>query len=233
MPGRGRGNPFKPLDLTGQRFGRLIALKPAVLQDGKSTWWECRCDCGTTRRARAARLRWGDTQSCGCLAKDTTAAMSRRHGMSGRPEFYIWSSMRQRCTNKNTKSFKDYGGRGIRVCDRWNEKDGRGFANFFADMGPRPSPQASLDRINNMGNYEPSNCRWVTKTIQCRNRRSNTLIELDGVSKSLAEWCEKYSIKYAVACLRLRRGWTAKDAFTRPVTKSRHKGARCNGFLAY
>jgi hypothetical protein len=152
------------LRLRGRRFGRLTVVR--FSHSDLSTRWICRCDCGTIIVASANHLIPGQVKSCGCLYRDTRVGSPIRHGMSGTSEHRIWKTMRQRCENPRSSRFKDYGGRGIRVCARW-----RKFENFFADMGRRP-PGRSIDRIDNDGNYEPKNCRWATAMQQRHNRRA-------------------------------------------------------------
>jgi hypothetical protein len=154
------------IDLTGKRFGLLVAIEYL----GRARW-RCRCDCGQETRSNGAHLRHGFSRSCGCTrAKAAGQAAARActtHGASKTPEFSIWTDMLRRCSDPRRPEFKHYGGRGITVCDRWRES----FANFLADMGPRPSPGLTLDRRDNDGNYEPGNCRWATVLEQNRNRR--------------------------------------------------------------
>lgn len=155
------------VDISGQRFGRLTVLSLAgQAKDGRFRWL-CRCDCGTYTIVRGPKLRSGRTQSCGCLKLDRkgTKNPNFKHGLSFSPEWHSWDSMIQRCENLKHTSYKNYGARGIKVCDRWHS-----FENFVSDMGRRPSGH-TLDRINNDGNYEPGNVKWSTPKEQAGNRR--------------------------------------------------------------
>lgn len=157
-------------DIRGQRFGRLI-----VGRYFNAGAWECECDCGSVKSFYSANLRAGRTQSCGCLNKEASKGNVRRatHGKTLTPEYKVWQGMRQRCENSNDKSFDDYGGRGITVCDRWQS-----FENFFEDMGKRPAG-FSIERKNvNLG-YSSENCVWATSKEQNANRRNT--IRLSGI----------------------------------------------------
>lgn len=159
-------------DLAGQKFGRLTALDRALGERGSR--WRCQCDCGETSVVRGILLLNGNTRSCGCLSKESSAAVCRSratHGGRDTPEYGVWWSMRQRCDNPANKAFANYGGRGIRVCERWQS-----FENFRADMGMRPSDELSIDRIDNDGNYEPGNCRWATAKEQRANQRPRSAV---------------------------------------------------------
>jgi hypothetical protein len=152
---------FIRLDLMGKRFGRLTVRERAR---GR---WICKCDCGELKLVRGGDLRVGKVTSCGCGRVKHGHA---RHVGERSPEYQAWENMKQRCYNPNTTRYDDWGGRGIRVCDRWLK-----FENFLADMGLRPSAGHSIDRIDNDGNYEPGNCRWATRSQQQRNRRDNVI----------------------------------------------------------
>lgn len=173
------GNPNgmpRRVDLTNQRIGRWVVLGRSETQRGKTLYWECRCDCGTERAVSQQHLRTGKTQSCGCLHRERVAMLRRKHGATSRErarpaEYGIWQAMKTRCNNPNAEGFRYYGARGIKVCAEWD----RSFTAFLQDMGPRPSEQHSIDRINNDGDYEPANCRWATPHQQVVNRRPSWL----------------------------------------------------------
>jgi len=133
------------------------------------------------------------------------------HGMSKtHPEYRIWASMKSRCANPNDPGYFRYGGRGIKVCDRWKES----FTAFYEDMGQRPSPRHSLDRIDTDGGYEPDNCRWVLPKTQSNNRRDNRLVTLDGRTQTLTEWIREKGLHYGTVRVRVSRGWSYEDALT-------------------
>jgi hypothetical protein len=183
---RRRGRPV--VDMAGRRFGRLIVL---TLCSERSRWrkaiWACKCDCGAQCAVVGKELRSGRTRSCGCFRREVSRRRMTTHGRSGTRAYRCWRAMLQRCFYSNGQAYSRYGGRGITVCERWLI-----FENFYRDMGD-PLPGQSLDRIDNDGNYEPSNCRWATASQQVlnrrpgkRKRRRSSLAELQAYAASLA-----------------------------------------------
>lgn len=136
--------------------------------------------------------------------------MATTHGKCRTLEYITWLNMISRCEYPNRKDFKHYGGRGIRVCDKWRDS----FESFLADMGPRPFQRASLDRINTDGNYEPGNCRWATQKSQTRNKKNNRLLTIGGITKTLADWADEYGISARTVWKRLNRGWDPYKSLT-------------------
>jgi len=185
----------KPINLIGQRFGSLVVVSRAEDSKGGFSRWNCLCDCGGTTIAFGGNLRRGNTKSCGCLKME----MCTTHGMARILTYKIWANMLQRCANSNNHSYKNYGGRGITVCDRWLD-----FENFYTDMGERPK-RFSVERKDNNGNYCPENCCWETMKTQARNRRRNRIIKYDGKEQCLAAWAEELCINYATLWNRLQR----------------------------
>lgn len=149
----------------GDVFGRLTIVAPAKPRYRK-TYWVCRCECGNVVEVQQAHLRSGHTRSCGCYHDEAARRAVTKHGRHDTPEYSTWANMLARCYNERTHEYERYGGRGISVCNRWKHS----FVSFYADMGARPSPMHSIDRIDNDGNYDPGNCRWATFYQQCESR---------------------------------------------------------------
>lgn len=195
------------IDLTGKTFGRLTVVR-RVVDPEKQPKWLCVCVCGHPTIVFGNALRTGATESCGCLQREQATT----HGQTTSQEFIIWQHIRQRCYNPRHRSYKGYGGRGITVCDRWNGS----FEAFFADMGPRPSPRHTIERKDNAGPYEPSNCRWATRLEQGENKRNNRRITHDGQTLTLGQWCRLLNMRKSTLMNRLAR-WSVAEALSRPV----------------
>jgi len=195
----------KAKNLTGQKFGRLTAR--AYISRGRRSVWVCICECGGEVEATSGNLLSGNTQSCGCLRKETTIARSTTHGLRDCAEYMIWHYMKKRCQNRRDKAYRHYGGRGIAVCARWGK-----FDNFYADMGSRPSPQHSIERIDNNAGYAPENCQWATKKEQARNKRNSHLITYDGRTMCVTDWAAELGIgQPRLSTLLLKRKMTMEE----------------------
>ena len=200
--------------MDSQRFGRLLV----VARDGSdkrfNALWRCQCDCGKTVTVASGNLRSGNTTSCGCLAAEKRTTNRLVHGGARRkahtPEYRTWAAMRARCSNPSNKDWPNYGGRGIGVCVRWLES----FSAFVADMGQKPTPAHTIDRIDHDGNYEPGNCQWATSTAQNNNRRDNKLIEHDGLVLTTAEWSRRTGIARRTIANRIAAGISPGAALT-------------------
>ncbi len=197
-------------DLTGRVFGRLTVLRLCGKDKHGKPMWLCRCVCGNETSVRASPLRRGKSRSCGCLARDETVARSRTHGMTGTPEYDTWRRMKQRCYDETIEGYPHYGGRGIRVCDRWVDS----FENFLADMGTRPGPGFTIEREDVNGHYEPTNCVWATVTEQNRNKRTNVHITAYGKTQLAADWSRETGLSHTTISDRLNRGWDPERAVT-------------------
>lgn len=194
------------IDLTNQRFGKLIAMSMHSADSYGRKKWLCLCDCGNSSIVSSDNLRRGHTLSCGCVKAKRAAEASITHGHTSimvSPEYRAWVHMKTRCYNVNASNYYLYGGRGIKVCDRWFNS----FENFFADMGMRPSAEHSLDRYPNVnGDYELSNCRWATKIEQARNKRNNRIINYNGKMIPIWELSDIVGSNDGVIRNRINRG---------------------------
>lgn len=207
---------MQSIDVSGQRFTRLVAVRALKQAGSRRLRWECLCDCGKLAFPTATQLRTGHSKSCGCLSADAARSRVTTHGLSKSREFNVWQCMIRRCENPKQDDYPRYGGRGISVCPEWRES----FVTFLLDMGPRPSPKHSIERMDNNGNYEPGNCRWATNTEQCRNHRRNRLLTANGVTKPLVCWVESTGLHVSTILRRLNNGWPEDVA----VTRHQHNG---------
>jgi len=199
-------------DISGQKFGRLKALRPASKR-GTHVLWLCLCDCGKETYAVCWTLRSGKKASCGCLHDEIRRrkGINATHGMSHTKVYSVWCAMRKRCTNPNAANYGDYGGKGIAVCERWND-----FGSFLEDMGEPPTPGHSLDRIDNAKGYSPDNCRWATSVMQANNKTTTIIVTYDGVSQTLREWSQQTGISHSLLRKRRSAGWPVDKMLTLP-----------------
>lgn len=202
-------------DLTGRRFGRLEVIRQDGMR-GASVAWQCQCDCGNVKTISSKHLSYGVTNSCGCLARESARNLivkqTYRHGRSMDKVYKVWTAMVQRCHNENNEYYYNYGARGIVVCDRWKND----FAAFLHDMGE--SNGGTLDRIDNNGNYEPSNCRWVSRHEQMRNTRRTVMIEFNGETLCAKDWARRLGLPSGQTITwRLKQGWSIEKALTTPA----------------
>lgn len=200
---------YNSRDIRGHRSGRLL-----VIDYIGQRRWACRCDCGTLCVVRTGDFHQGSSRSCGCLARELAAKRLRTHGASSTPEWLAWKTMLERCNRPSHPAYSNYGGRGITVCQRWQDS----FEHFLEDMGKRPGSRYTLDRISNSQGYCKENCRWATYETQCNNKRTNRRIQIDGETKTVAEWSRHFGTDYRLALQRLYLGWDPLDAFTLPLT---------------
>jgi hypothetical protein len=198
------------VDLTGERFGRLVVIRRDRDSNGAMRWL-CRCDCGGETHIDGSSLTRGKVVSCGCRRAEVLSTSGMIHGGTYTPEFSVWKGIIKRCTNPRCKAFKNYGGRGITVCERW-----RSFANFRDDMGPRPLGM-SIERIDNERGYSQDNCRWIPNTEQGLNTRRTVLVTFAGVRMPLSQACACAGLGYNLVRDRIRvLGWPIDKALTQP-----------------
>ncbi len=204
-------------DLSGERFGRLLVLQKNGYNKHHQLYWLCECDCGNRKNVLGCVLSRGDTNSCGCLAKESIAKVNYRHGMTKTPIYGLWHSMIQRCYDKNCNVYYRYGGRGINVCNKWQT-----FEGFYEDMGDKPKGK-SLERLDNDGDYCPENVVWADAKAQANNRRSNVILEHNGKKQTMQQWCDELDLKIGTVWARLNvygysvakaltPGWRARNA---------------------
>jgi hypothetical protein len=202
----------KSIDITGQLFGRLTAIRMTVEGTSKpprqKEKWLCSCECGNETEVAKRHLVNGNTRSCGCLVAETTRQQKTIHGHraggKSSSEYASWASMLQRCSNPKATGYENWGGRGIIVCPRWAES----FETFLADMGPKPSPEHEIDRFDNDKGYSLENCRWATRIEQANNKRNNRLFTINGRRQTIAEWAREGSIAPEKLRNRIDAGWS-------------------------
>lgn len=202
---------------TGQRYGRWLVLGYTGSDSRGQSTWLCKCDCGNHSVISQNNLGSGASLSCGCLHDEMLSEYSTSHGLAHRtPEYNTWVAMRQRCRNPKNQNYPIYGGRGITIDPAWED-----FAVFLRDVGPKPSPKHSLDRINPDGNYEKGNVRWATQIEQCNNLRKNRVIEFGGEALTMSQWGTKTGLGGKLIAHRIDKlGWPIGRALTTPVNRT-------------
>lgn len=208
----------KLIDLKGKRFGKLVVIEKYGSLSNQKISWNCLCDCGNQKIIRANNLISGASKSCGCEVGKSAKQRFTKHGYSNKiPLYKVWTSIKQRCGNINNSRYKDYGGRGINICSEWRNN----FKEFYDwAMSNGYKDNFSIDRINNDGNYEPNNCRFTDTKTQNNNSRHNHFITINFETKTIAEWCEKYSLTRSCFHNRLNRGWTGENLLIPSLRKN-------------
>lgn len=203
-------------DIVGKKFGRLVVVEFDGIRS-RHYYWKCKCECGNQSVVDGGKLKSGHTQSCGCLLNERRIESHLKHGQNRKslttPEYTAWQSMKQRCNDTASKSYHRYGGRGIKICERWND-----FSSFFEDMGSRPSIKHSIERIEVDGNYEPNNCKWATAKEQSRNKTNTIFVEYQGIRVNLKGICEQLGKTYHTVWQRIfRLEWDIDRAIDTPI----------------
>lgn len=210
-------------DLTGCKFGYLTVQSFAFIKNGRR-WWNCVCSCGKETTSPTNLLTTGQKVSCGCYKKYVMSKFGERqtkHHFTNHPIYNTYQNMKARCLNKKHKAFKNYGGRGITICDEWLDNP-QTFINWSLKNGWKEG--LTLDRINVNKGYEPSNCRWATRQVQCNNTRRNVLVTFNGKTLTASEWSELNGWEKHLVSWRLRNGWSIKNALTiQPKIGNRYK----------
>lgn len=218
-----KGTRFGPRKkLIGDRYGRLTVTALCGDMHLGHYMWKCLCDCGNFANVSGNHLRTRNTKSCGCLDRESSAERLRTHGMKDAPEYRVWGSMFSRCRNPKEKCYPRYGGRGIKVCERWLR-----FENFFSDMGPRPIG-LTIERKDNNGDYCPENCVWATLEQQVSNRRNNVILTFNGKTQTQAQWARELGVGHKLISKRLEFGWPIEKILTtlpRKITRRKHANA--------
>lgn len=205
------------IDLTGQKYGKLTVIELAIDEAGKKKKWLCRCECGNEAIVSSSNLRSGHTKSCIQCGYKTMRIQQVKHGCSNKPIYYVWNTMLSRCERPNAKSFPDYGGRGIKVCDEWH--DAATFISWALKNGYAPGME--IDRIDVDGDYCPKNCRFIPRLENANNKTNNTLIEYSGEKKTLAEWSRYFDVNYKNLSRNLKKGYSLEEAVKREKTGDR------------
>lgn len=203
--------------LEGKKFNMLTVIEKDGHM-GKKVLWKCICECGNYTHVSTNDLTSNNTKSCGCYNKDAIKNRSITHGLSKTQIYHSWTAMKDRCFNKNSNRYKDYGGRGITICDKWLS-----FEGFYEDMGDSFKPNLSIDRIDYNKNYELSNCKWSNCTEQANNKRNVKLYEYNGIKDSLNNICRELNLNRALVYNRIRKGWSIEKAIEKPKQNNQYE----------
>jgi hypothetical protein len=206
---------MKALDLVGKKFNRLLVVKKAGRKNYK-VMWECVCDCGNTTFVNTFYLINSKIRSCGCLHKEQLIERNTTHNQRHTKLYETWKKMRDRCNRPNATQYKDYGGRGIKVCEEW-DKSFQAFYDWSYANGY--DDNLTIDRIDNNKGYSPDNCRWATYKEQMRNKRTNHIITYKNQPQCISKWCEELNLSYSAVTGRLRRGWSVEKALSTPTNR--------------
>lgn len=212
--------PKRVEDLCGQIFHNLTVIS-FVERKNNSTIWLCSCRCKKSKQimVSSASLKSGNTKSCGCLKIEKCVITHTKHGLTESKEYKIWCGIKRRCYNKKYMGYKNYGGRGIKMCDRWLES----FEYFYEDMGPRPSDSHSIDRIDNDGDYSKENCRWTTREEQNNNTSRNIYLTYNNVTKTISQWAKELNISSSTIKYRINKGWPVETIFAPSKKNGKHE----------
>ena len=209
-------------DLKGKHFGKLTVIEK-IENKGKKVCWKCKCECGNYKDVISCHLLSGAINNCGCLKKDKIKRIKTKHGKSKTKLFRVWAHMKDRCYREKDKRFRNYGGRGIKICEEWLNKE-NGFINFYNwAIKNGYKENLSIDRIDNDGNYEPQNCRWTTMKVQANNTTRNHYLTYKGEKHTIAEWSTLTNIQQETIRKRLKRNWTIE----RTLNTKRKKVKKC------
>jgi hypothetical protein len=207
----------KRKDWTGQKYNRLTFIQKTQKKKRESILWLCKCQCGNFIEVIPSMVSIGNTKSCGCLRKELAKINldATAHGMQKTRQYAIWCGIKKRCLNEDSDTYNYYGGRGIKICDKWLT-----FEGFWEDMKQNYSDDLTIDRINVDGDYCKENCRWATRRDQMNNTRRNLVYTVDGITATLKQHCERLQVKYGLVYNRIRRkNWEPEKALKTPVNK--------------
>lgn len=205
------------LNLIGEKYNRLLVVERCENTNTNKSRWKCLCDCGNETIVVGSQLKSGKVKSCGCYNKELVKARNYKHGLESKKICHVYRSMLSRCTNPNNVAYKDYGGRGIFVCQEWIGEEGlKNFAEWAYANGydeNAPKGKCTIDRIDVNGNYSPENCRFVDVFVQANNKRNNIFITYKGETKTLEQWCRQLNLSRSMIKHRYERGWAVDDLF--------------------